>query len=43
MIIRKQPIPEPVNPRKRSKDDTITDIEKTSPKETPPSFRHKVD
>ena len=43
MIIRKQPIKEPVNPRKNTKDDTIPDIEKSIPKETPPSFRNKVD
>ena len=26
-----------------AKDDTITDVEKASPKQTPPYFRHKVD
>ena len=34
-IIRKQPIQEPVNPRKRAKEDTITYAERTIPKETP--------
>ena len=42
-IIRKEPIQEPVNPRKMSKENTITDIEKSCPKETPPLFWHKVD
>ena len=32
LIIRKQPIQEPVNPRKRAKENTLTDVEKTSPK-----------
>ena len=41
-IIRKQHIQEPVNPRKRAKENTLTDVEKVSPKETPPSFQHKV-
>ena len=36
-------IQEPVNPRKRSNEDTITYVEKYSPKETPPLFWHKVD
>ena len=35
-IIRKQHIQEPVNPRKGEKEDTITDVEKVFPKETPP-------
>ena len=42
-IIRKEPIQEPVNPRKRAIGITLTDVEKGSPKETPSSFRHKVD
>ena len=42
-IIRKQHIQEPVNPKKREKEDTITDVEKVFPKEIPPSFWHKVD
>ena len=42
-IIRKQPIQEPVNPRKRVKYDTRNYVEKYSPKETPPSFRNKLD
>ena len=41
-VIRKEPIQEPVNPKKRAKDDTITNIEKCCPKETPTLFRHKV-
>ena len=41
-IIIKEPIQEPVNPRKSSKQDTIADVEKYSLKETPPYFRHKV-
>ena len=41
-IIRKQPIQEPVNPRKRSKEDTITYAERTIPKETPAQFWNKV-
>ena len=43
MIIRKQPIKEQVNPRKRSKEINLTDIEKGSPIETPPFISHKVD
>ena len=43
MIIRKEPIQEPVNPRKRTKQNTITDAEKNCPKKTPPFFLHKVD
>ena len=43
MIIRKQIIQEPVNPRKRSKEDAITDVEKATPKETPTQFWHKAD
>ena len=43
LILRKEPIQEPVNPRKRAKEDTITDVEKYSPKETPPLFWHTVD
>ena len=31
-IIRKQHIQEPVNPKKREKEDTITDVEKYCPK-----------
>ena len=41
-IIRKKPIKEPVNPRKRAKENTLTDEEKGSPKEKNPSFCHKV-
>ena len=36
LITRKQPITEPVNPSKRSKENTLTDVEKCSTKETPP-------
>ena len=43
MIIKKERIREPVKPRKRAKEDTITDVEKSSPKKTSPYFRHKVD
>ena len=43
LIIKKEPILEPVNPRKMAKEDTITDVEKLSPKKRSPSFRHKVD
>ena len=32
LIIRKQPIQEPVNPQKKTKEDTLTDVEKASPK-----------
>ena len=41
-VIRKEPIVVPVNPSKKSKEDTITDVEKYSLKK-PPYFRHKVD
>ena len=43
LIIKKEHIQEPVNPRKRSKDNTLTDVKKCSPKETPLSFWHEVD
>ena len=43
MILRKKPIKEPVNPRKGAKEITLTDVEKSIPKETSPSFWHKVD
>ena len=42
-IIRKQHIKEPVNPRKRAKENTLTYVKTNSPKETPPTFWHKVD
>ena len=42
-IIRKQPIQGPFNPRKGSKENNLTDVEKNIPKETLPKFRHKVD
>ena len=35
-IVRKEVIKEPVNPRKMAKEITLTDVEKGSPKETPP-------
>ena len=41
-IIRKQPIKEPVNPRKKKKENNLTDVEKFSSKETPPLFQNKV-
>ena len=43
MIIRKEPIQEPFKPRKREKEDTITNVEKSCPKETPTFFWHRVD
>ena len=43
LIIRKEPIREPVNPRKRAKEGTINDVEKSSLEKTPPSFLNKVD
>ena len=42
-IIRKQPVKESVNPRKREKQINLTDVEKGSPKETLPTFWHNVD
>ena len=42
-IIRRQHIQEPVNPRKRAKENTLTEVKTNSPKETPPTFWHKVD
>ena len=42
LITQKETIQEPVNPSKSSKEDTIPDVEKSIPKETPPLFRHKV-
>ena len=42
-MIRQQPSKEPENPRKRTNENTLTDVEKSSPKETTPSFLHKVD
>ena len=41
--MRKYPIQEPVNPRKRKKEDTTPHVEKNSPKETNSLFWHKVD
>ena len=42
-VDRKQPIQELVNPKKRAKENTLTDLESSSPKERPPMFWHKVD
>ena len=42
-IIRKQHIQEPVKTRKRAKEITLTYVENSCPKETPPLFRNKVD
>ena len=35
---RKEHIQEPVKPRKRAKEDTLTDVEQYIPKKTPPYF-----
>ena len=43
MTIKKQPIQEPVNPRKRAKENNLTDVEKFSPKEAFTWFCHKID
>ena len=43
MIIRKQPIQEPVNTRKMAKENNLTDVEKGRPKETFSWFCNKVD
>ena len=43
LIMIKKTIKEPVNPSKRAKRNTLTDVEKVNPKEIPPSFRNKVD
>ena len=43
LVIRKKYIGDTVNPRKRSKDDTVTDVEKYSLHKTPPSFWHNAD
>ena len=42
-IIRIKSIKEPVNPRKRAKENTLTGVGKCSSKEISPSFRNKVD
>ena len=42
-IVRKHPIKEPFNPSKSAKTINLSDVEKGSPKKTPPSFRHKLD
>ena len=42
-VIRKEPIRDTVNPRKISKEGTVTDVEKYSYYKTLPFFRHKVD
>ena len=41
-VIRKEPIGESFNPKKNSKEDTVTDVENFTLLKTPPSFRHKV-
>ena len=41
-VIRKEPIEDTVNPRKISKEDTVTDLEKDSLHKTPPYFLHKL-
>ena len=43
LIMRKEPMKEPVNPRKKVKEYTIPDVEKIGPKETTLLFWHKVD
>ena len=43
LIAGKETVQEPVNPNKSAKEDTIPDIEKSGPKETPPPFKNKVD
>ena len=43
LITRKETIQEPVNPSKGAKEDTVPDVEKSSPRETLPSFKNKVD
>ena len=42
-ITRKETIQEPIKPSKRTKEDTITDAEKSIPKETNPLLWHKVE
>ena len=42
-MTRKKPIKESANPSKRAKENTLTDVEKNSPKETLPKVRHKLD
>ena len=43
MITGKETIQESVNPSKTEREDTIADVEKSSPKEKPPPFKNKVD
>ena len=43
LVIRKEFIVGTVNPRKVSKGDAVTDVEKYSLHKTPPCFQHKVD
>ena len=43
LITGKESIQESVNTSKRAKEVTIPDVEKSSPKETPPTFKNKVD
>ena len=42
-IIREQPIQKTVKPKKRAKENSLTDVEKVGPKEKPLLFRNKVD
>ena len=39
----KKTIQEPVNPRRTAKENTLTDVEKDSPKERPTSFCNRID
>ena len=41
LITVKESIQEPYNPSKRAKEDSIPDVEKISPKKTPPPFKNK--
>ena len=43
MVIIKESIGDTFNPRKISKEDTVTNLEKCSLNKTPPYFLHKVD
>ena len=42
-VIRRETIGDTVNPRKRGKEDTVTDVEKYSLHKTLPYFWHNVD
>ena len=43
MVIRKGPIGDTINPKKISKEDTVTNVERDSLHKTLPHFRQKVD